>query len=79
MSRRVTIEAERMQRAREGGLGGLMKTPTKDCFTQCPVAELCEMHEQGYDWKELAETAFVQLDPYRDHREAMKEQDGIEL
>ena len=79
MSRRVMVEAERMQRAREGGLDSLMKTPTKDCPTQCPVFELCEMHEQGYDWKELADTAFVQLDPYRDHREAMAEQDGVAL
>jgi hypothetical protein len=42
------------------------KMPSKDCGW-CQWRDLCELHEQGDDWKELRRVATKKWDPYKDH------------
>ena len=42
------------------------KTPNRDCGF-CEWKDLCELHEQGDDWKELRRVATSKWDPYAIH------------
>lgn len=76
-AQRVQAEALVMNEMREGRLP-LYKTPTEDCV-RCQLFEYCELDEQNpEEAKEFASTVLTVRDPYRDHRDAMKE-GGIEL
>lgn len=64
--RRIANEALHIELVREGLLP-ILKTPTKDNCRMCPFSEMCELHEQGADWKEFRDLAYVKGDPYGDH------------
>lgn len=74
---RVQNEALIMDMVRKGKIKAT-KNPQEDCV-RCPIFDMCELHEQDPDegW-EYANATMVVRDPYRDHREAMKE-GGIEV
>ena len=69
--RRVVAEARQMRAVRSGRWEAT-KHPTHDCV-RCPLFDVCELHEQGGDYKALLKHAFVKADPYADHREAVKD------
>ena len=76
-AQRVQAEALVMDAMRTGTLP-LFKTPTEDCV-RCPLFEYCELHEQNpEEAEEFARATLTRRDPYRDHREAMKE-GGVQL
>lgn len=52
------------------GVAVATKNPSRDC-TFCPFQELCETHERGLDYTDLAEAAYATWDPYEAHREAL--------
>ena len=67
--RHIQNEARQMQLIREGEL-----EPTKnpgflgDNCRRCDFFDMCEIHEQGGDWKEFADDFLIVKDPYADHR-----------
>lgn len=74
---RVQQDALWMEMIRKGKLQAVKHT-TEDCV-RCPMFDVCMLHEQSPEeaW-ELRKATMIQRDPYRDHREAMKE-GGIEI
>jgi len=71
-ARRVQEEALWMEQIRKGKLQPVKHTG-EDCV-RCPIFDMCQLHEQSPEeaWEYRAAT-MVKRDPYRDHREAMKE------
>ena len=71
-ARRVQQEALWMSLIRKGKLEPIKHT-SEDCV-RCPLFDVCQLHEQSPEeaW-ELRAATMVKRDPYRDHREAMKE------
>jgi hypothetical protein len=65
--RRIQDEALHMQAARERVLP-ILKNPTKDCKWDCDFFQMCQLHEQGDDYKEFMRGMYVRRDPYADHR-----------
>lgn len=70
--RRIQDEALHMQAVREGLLP-VIKRPTRDCNWDCDFFTMCKLQEAGGDWKTHRQVAFVQLDPYADHRKSTDE------
>jgi hypothetical protein len=70
--RRIQDEAVHMQAIREGLLP-IFKTPTKDCTWDCDYVTMCKLQDAGGDWKTHRQVAFVQIDPYADHRKSTDE------
>jgi hypothetical protein len=70
--RRIQNEAMQMQVLREGLLP-ITKTPTKDCTWDCDYVTMCKLQDAGGDWKTHRQVAFVQVDPYQDHRKSTDE------
>jgi hypothetical protein len=60
-----------MQAYREGKLK-VTKTPTMDCSWDCPFFAMCQLHETDADWEEYRDAMFHRIDPYSDHRLAIK-------
>lgn len=69
---RIAVEAENMQRMREDP-GLVFKNPTRDCSWDCSFFNMCELHERQSDWREFKAMAFIQQDPYADHRDAIED------
>lgn len=69
---RIQNEALQMQLFREGLLP-ITKTPTKDCTWDCDYVTMCKLQDAGGDWKTHRQVAFVQVDPYKDHRKSTDE------
>lgn len=69
---RVRAEAWEMAKVREGKLP-LIKNPTQDCHWDCPMFDVCELHETGADWEEMLSVAYTTWDPYAAHRESLEE------
>jgi len=46
----------------------IYKSPRYDCKRFCDFFEMCEVHEAGGDWEELAKQFFHVVDRYEDHR-----------
>ena len=70
--RRIQDEAL-IQRAVKEGLLPVTKTPTRNCTWDCDFFTMCHLQENGGDWKTHRQVAFVQLDPYADHRKSTDE------
>ena len=70
--RRIQDEALHMRAVREGLLP-VTKTPTRNCTWDCDFYTMCTLQEAGGDWKTHRQVAFVQLDPYADHRKSTDE------
>jgi hypothetical protein len=70
--RRIQDEALIMRAVKEGLLP-VTKTPTRNCTWDCDYVTMCKLQEAGGDWKTHREVAFVQLDPYADHRKSTDE------
>lgn len=51
----------------------IIKNPTKDCAFMCDFFQLCELHEQGSDWREFRDLSFTKRDPYAAHRESTED------
>lgn len=66
--RRIQGEALNMD-AHRRKLLPIVKNPTKDCSWDCDFFNLCQLHEQGDDWREFKRASFKQVDPYADHRD----------
>lgn len=66
---RIQNEALHMQAVRERMLP-VIKRPTRDCTWDCDYFTMCELQERGGDWKTHRQVAFIQLDPYADHRKS---------
>lgn len=76
-AKRVQQEALWMEQIRKGKLEAF-KVPTEDCV-RCPIFDMCQLHEQNpEEGEEFARGTYLKRDPYRDHREAMKE-GGVEV
>ena len=69
--RRIKAQAREMAMVKRGELevwknpGGTY--PNQQC-TGCEFADVCELHETGRDWEELARLTMGTWDPYEDHR-----------
>lgn len=76
-AQRVQGEAVWMDLVRKGKLPALKHTG-EDCI-RCPLFDMCQLHEQDPEaaW-ELRKATMIKRDPYRDHRDAMKE-GGVEV
>lgn len=70
--RRIQDEAVHMQAVREGLLP-IIKRPTRDCTWDCDYFTMCKLQEAGGDWKTHRQVAFIQVDPYADHRKSTDE------
>jgi hypothetical protein len=70
--RRIQDEALHMQAVREGLLP-VIKNPDRNCTWDCDFFTMCQLQENGGDWKTHRQVAFVQLDPYADHRKSTDE------
>lgn len=68
---RIISTSREMQRARDGELE-IIKNPTDRCQFDCQFKDPCELHEQGSDWEEMLDMAYVEWDPYSDHEVARK-------
>lgn len=66
---RIADEASVMNKMRRRELP-IWKNPTNDCSWDCSFFEMCELHEQGADWKEYRDMVYTKQDPYADHRES---------
>ncbi len=67
---RLQQEGLHMQAIRDGVLP-VLKSPDRTCnqgAMRCQFFEMCEFDEAGGDWQQFAKEAFVQEDPYADHR-----------
>lgn len=71
MKQNIIAEVELMQMYRTGQLK-LTKTPRQDCQWDCDFFAMCQLHEANEDWKEYRDAMFHQIDPYSDHRMALK-------
>lgn len=70
---RIQNEASWMAAARKNP-DILFKTSTQDCHWQCPIYDMCTLHERGGDdWKEFRRAMFTRRDPYADHRKSASE------
>jgi hypothetical protein len=68
--RRIQNEAIRMDMLRDDP-GRLTKNSTPDCPWDCPLYEMCLLHEKGTeDWMEYRDAMFTRRDPYADHRKS---------
>jgi hypothetical protein len=43
-----------------------------DCSWDCPFFAMCQLHETDADWEEYRDAMFHRIDPYSDHRLAIK-------
>jgi Zierdtviridae exonuclease len=71
MKKNIIAEVELMQMYRTGQLK-ITKTPRQDCSWDCDFFAMCQLHETDADWKEYRDAMFHQIDPYSDHRLALK-------
>jgi hypothetical protein len=69
---RIQAEALAMEAYRTKQLP-LFKTPTTDCAYMCPFYAMCELHENGDDWREYRSAMFKVEDPYQNHRKSTEE------
>lgn len=68
--RRIQDEASWMAAARKRP-DRIFKNPTMDCDWDCPLYDMCQLHERGGDdWKEYRDVMFTRADPYADHRKS---------
>jgi hypothetical protein len=70
--RRIQDEAVHMQAVRDGLLP-IIKNPTYMCHRDCDFFAICELHERGGDYRELARISMRREDPYQDHRKSSEE------
>jgi hypothetical protein len=70
--RRIRAQAWEMRLSREGKLP-IYKNPTRDCPWQCQFFAMCELHETGANWKEIARQNFTLEDPYAEYKEDLRE------
>lgn len=69
---RIQAEALAMEAYRTKALP-LFKTPTTDCAYMCQFYAMCELHENGDDWREYRKAMFKVEDPYAAHRKSTEE------
>lgn len=62
---RVADQASEMLGARNGQVA-IYKNPDRHCGW-CEFREMCEVHEEGGDWQEIAKYSFTGWDPYSAH------------
>jgi len=62
---RIVEQVREMELVRTGKMAHY-KAPSKDC-SYCPWRDICELHEQGSDWKELRKFTTRKWEPYRAH------------
>lgn len=68
--RRIQNEALRMEAAGSAP-DRLTKNPTRDCPWDCPLYDMCLLHEKGdSSWEDYRDAMFVRRDPYADHRKS---------
>lgn len=70
--KRIHDESMRMQMLRNGSLP-LLKNPNSNCSWDCPLINMCELHESGDDWESYRDAIYVVEDPYKDHRKSAAE------
>jgi hypothetical protein len=70
--RKIQDEAMAMQVLRDRLLP-LTKNPTRDCSWDCSFFAMCELQDRGGAWEDFKRMAFVQKDPYADHRKSSDE------
>lgn len=62
---RIKKEAADIRKAREGKLR-IYKNPADHC-NWCEFKDMCEVHEEGSDWRSIKQAMFSQWDPYEAH------------
>lgn len=70
--RRIQDEALVMSEVKAGNLPVLLN-PTRDCPRDCDFFSMCELKENGGNWKEFKRIQFIAQDPYADHRESTED------
>lgn len=65
---RLIDEAREIQMAKRGELA-IFKNPTHMCPYDCDFFDICEIHDIGGDWKELAELTCEPYNPYEAHED----------
>jgi hypothetical protein len=71
-ARRLAFQSWEIEKRRKGELP-IHKNATKDCAWDCSFHGICELHEAGQDWEEVAKYEFTRGDPYEDYRKSAAE------
>jgi hypothetical protein len=71
MKQNIIAEVELMQMYKNGTLK-ITKSPHMDCSWDCDFFAMCQLHESDADWREYRDAMYHQIDPYSDHRTALK-------
>lgn len=66
MSRSISYQMWELEQRKKGKLP-IYKNPIKDCAWDCPLRDVCELHERGQGWEDLLSLTMVRGDPYADH------------
>lgn len=61
--KRLRKEAYEIRQARDGQLP-IYKNATSDCTWDCPFFDVCVLHEEGGDWREVMNQLYEVWDPY---------------
>jgi hypothetical protein len=69
--RRIAREAVEIQMAKDGALA-VLKSPSQFNCPMCPVAEICELHEIGQDWRSMARALMKKKSPRETLEEAVE-------
>jgi len=70
--RRIAEELTNLEDYRTGARY-ITKNPTMDCFWDCAFYTLCQLHEQGAEWREYRDAIFQVQDPYARYRKSTEE------
>jgi hypothetical protein len=71
-ARRLALQSWEIEQRRAGKLP-IHKNATKDCAWDCVFHGICELHEAGQDWEEVAKYEFTRGDPYEVYRKSTSE------
>lgn len=67
--RRIAHEVDQMNLLRDKFVQPT-KNPTDDCSWDCAFFQMCQLHEQGADWKEFMREVYTRKNPYENYRKS---------
>lgn len=67
--RRMAQEVDQMNLLREKFITPT-KNPTDDCEWDCAFFQMCQLHEQGSDWRQFMNDVYVRKNPYENYRKS---------
>lgn len=67
--KRIAHEVDQMNLLREKFIEPT-KNPTADCEWDCAFFQMCQLHEQGADWKDFMREIYTKKNPYEQYRKS---------